>query len=156
MKVGCFVAITAAGLLAGCGGAVASAPTAVPPASHAPPPAVDATPKAPPTAVAEAMPASPPSAPPTWGALFADYFGPGSPGSCGRASRCHAEDMRDAASAYAWLSRRGYIDGTRSALVSPTNSCLRWFGGNMPPQGQPAVDATRDLQAWVAAGAPDD
>ncbi len=70
--------------------------------------------------------------------------------------RCHAADMRDASSAYEWLSRRGYIDGTRSALVSPSNSCLRWFGGNMPPQAQPAEDATRDLQAWVAAGAPDD
>lgn len=154
MKVGRFIAVTVAGLLAGCGGAVASTPTALPPASHASD--VTPVPTAPPIAAAEAMPASPPSAPPTWSALFAEYFGPGSPGSCGRASRCHAEDMHDAASAYTWLSRRGYIDGTRSALVSPSNSCLRWFGGNMPPQGQPAEDATRDLQAWVAAGAPDD
>jgi hypothetical protein len=64
--------------------------------------------------------------------------------------------MRDASSAYDWLARRGYIDGARSALVSPANSCLRWFGGNMPPQARPAEDATRDLQAWVAAGALDD
>jgi len=64
--------------------------------------------------------------------------------------------MRDASSAYDWLARRGYIDGTRSALVSPANSCLRWFGGNMPPQARPAEDATRDLQAWVAAGALED
>jgi len=97
---------------------------------------------------------SPP--PPTWAAIFAAYFGPGSPGSCGRASGCHAEEMRDASSAYDWLARRGYIDGTRSALVSPANSCLRWFGGNMPPQARAAEDATRDLQAWVAAGALDD
>jgi hypothetical protein len=84
-------------------------------------------------------------------------FGPGSPGSCGRASRCHAEEMRDASSAYDWLARRGYIDGTWSPLVNPSNSCLRWFGGNMPPQqAPPAEDATRDLQAWVAAGASDD
>jgi hypothetical protein len=64
--------------------------------------------------------------------------------------------MRDASAAYGWLARRGYIDGTRSALVSPANSCLRWFGGNMPPRARPAEDATRDLQAWVAAGAVDD
>jgi hypothetical protein len=102
------------------------------------------------------MPPSPPAPPPTWNAIFDAYFGPGSPASCGRSGRCHGEEMRDATTAYAWLTGRGYIDGARSALVSPTNSCLRWFGGNMPPQAVPDGDATRDLQAWVAAGAPED
>jgi hypothetical protein len=144
------------GLLTGCGGVAVRAPATFAPPT--PPPRTVAA-----TDVAEAMPASPsasplafPSTPPTWTAMFAAYFGPGSPGSCGRAGRCHAAEMRDASSAYDWLVRRGYIDGTRSALVSPTNSCLRWFGGNMPPQAQPSEDATRDLQAWVAAGAPED
>jgi hypothetical protein len=132
------------GVLAGCGGAAASAPSGL----QAPPP-----PR--PTVTVTLQASSPP--PPTWTAIFATYFGPGSPGGCGQASRCHAEQMRDASSAYDWLARRGYIDGTRSALVSPSNSCLRWFGGNMPPQARPADgDATRDLQAWVAAGALDD
>lgn len=146
----------AVGLLAGCGSAAVPGPATLAPPSPSPPTATV-------RAVAEAMPASaaasavlPSSPPPTWTALFAAYFGPGSPGSCGRAARCHAAEMRDASSAYEWLTRRGYIDGTRSALVSPTNSCLRWFGGNMPPQARPSEDATRDLQAWVAAGAPDD
>lgn len=137
----------------GCAGAVASAPAEPPPPSLAARTVAVA-------AVAESMPASPPVQapipPPTWSAMFAAYFGPGSPGSCGRSGRCHADEMRDARSAYDWLTRRGYIDGTRSALVSPGNSCLRWFGGNMPPKATPADDATRDLQAWVAAGAPDD
>jgi hypothetical protein len=61
--------------------------------------------------------------------------------------------MSDAPTAYDWLARRGYIDGTRSALVSKSNSCLRWFGGNMPPRGEANADAARDLEAWVAAGA---
>jgi hypothetical protein len=149
MELGrCTVAIVV-GLLAGCGGAVVRVPSAPIATVTAAPPST------PPLAAAEAMPASPPAPPPTWSAIFAAYFGPDSPGSCGRASRCHAEEMRDATSAYDWLARRGYIDGTRSALVSP-NSCLRWFGGNMPPQARPAEDATRDLQAWVAAGALDD
>lgn len=137
------------GLLAGCGGAVARAPSGFSSPSLAQPMVT-------PVAAEEAMPPSPPSPPPTWTAIFAAYFGPGSPGSCGQTSGCHAEQMRDASSAYDWLARRGYIDGTRSALVSPSNSCLRWFGGNMPPQARPAEDATRDLQAWVAAGALDD
>jgi hypothetical protein len=64
--------------------------------------------------------------------------------------------MPDAKGAYTWLAQRGYIAGSGSALVSRTNSCLRWFGGNMPPRGQPNDDAVRDLTAWVSAGAEDD
>jgi hypothetical protein len=63
--------------------------------------------------------------------------------------------MTDAPSAYGWLVQRGYIDGARSVLVSKTNSCLRWFGGNMPPRGEANGGAARDLEAWVAAGAPE-
>ncbi|HEX8790356.1 MAG TPA: hypothetical protein VF765_05345 [Polyangiaceae bacterium] len=148
MKTADFTAFLVASLTAGCGAAVVRDPTGVAPIAS-------------PMVRVEAMPAAsltpqPSAPPPTWTALFAAYFGAGSPGSCGRAGRCHADEMRDASSAYDWLARRGYIDGTRSALVDPSNSCLRWFGGNMPPQPQPADDATRDLQAWVAAGAPDD
>lgn len=92
----------------------------------------------------------------TWRSIYATYLGPGSPGSCGRSGACHAADVRDAASAYEWLAHRGYIDGSRSALVSRSNSCLRWFGGNMPPRAEPAEGAVEDLRAWVAAGAPED
>ncbi|HLK39889.1 MAG TPA: hypothetical protein VKU41_24200 [Polyangiaceae bacterium] len=91
----------------------------------------------------------------TWTDIFSTYFGPGTEGGCGRSSACHAEEVRDAGSTYEWLSRRGYITGTQSALVSRTNSCLRWFGGNMPPRGTPNDRATRDLEAWVAGGALD-
>jgi hypothetical protein len=92
-------------------------------------------------------------APPTWATLYARYFGPGTEGSCGRAHGCHAEAMADADSAYRWLAQRGYIAGASSPLVS-NNSCLRWFGGNMPPRGGlPNEEATRDLGAWAAAGA---
>jgi hypothetical protein len=64
--------------------------------------------------------------------------------------------MSDPSSAYSWLASRGYIAGTGSAIVDPRNSCLRWFGGNMPPRGAPNDEAVRDLMAWVAAGAADD
>ena len=90
--------------------------------------------------------------PPTWATLYGRYFAPGTAGSCGRSRGCHAEVMADADSAYQWLAQRGYISGAQSALVG-SNSCLRWFGGNMPPRGTPSEDAIRDLSAWAAAGA---
>jgi hypothetical protein len=96
------------------------------------------------------------ASPPTWSALYAAYFAVGGESGCGRAGRCHATEMGDAASAYAWLSQRGYIAGTQSALASRSNSCLRWFGGNMPPGGASNPQAAEAVIAWVAAGARDD
>jgi hypothetical protein len=93
---------------------------------------------------------------PTWAEIYARYFAPETPGGCARSHACHAESMGDAAAAYEWLSQRGYIAGTQSPLVSTQNSCLRWFGGNMPPRGQPNATAARELTAWVAAGAKND
>jgi hypothetical protein len=90
--------------------------------------------------------------PPTWSAIYARYLGPGTVGACARTRACHASEMSDAASTYSWLAQRGYIAGAQSALVG-SNSCLRWFGGNMPPRGAGDAEAVRDLEAWVAAGA---
>lgn len=140
-------------LLGGGCAAVRQAPlmtvAGVDPMSVEPPPTVQVA-----EAPAPSVPSDVPSAP-TWTAIYTAYFGPGSPGACGRSSECHAAVMGAPPSAYKWLTERGYIDGTRSALVSRTNSCLKWFGGNMPPRGEPSDGATRDLSAWVAAGAPE-
>jgi hypothetical protein len=111
---------------------------------------------APPNVTVPSLPLTRPTeslAIPTWSAIYARYLSPHSDGGCGR-SDCHADVMGDPASAYAWLAQWGYIAGTRSPLVSTTNSCLVWFGGNMPPSGAPNDAALRDLTAWVAAGAP--
>jgi hypothetical protein len=59
--------------------------------------------------------------------------------------------MGTSAKAYSYLS--SYINGTSSRLVSPSQSCLTWFGGNMPPGGGSDAQAVTDLDAWVAAGA---
>ena len=99
---------------------------------------------------------SPSADTPTWSSIYARHLGPGTEGGCGRSGACHRDAMSDAPSAYEWLQQRGYIDGPRSALVSPKNSCLRWFGGNMPPRGTPDDDAAKELAAWAAAGAPKD
>jgi hypothetical protein len=80
---------------------------------------------------------------------------PGTEGSCGRTGRCHARQMADATSAYEWLKQRGYIAGAESALASNANSCLRWFGGNMPPGGHANPQAAAAVAAWVAIGAPE-
>jgi hypothetical protein len=95
-----------------------------------------------------------PSQPARWADIYATYLAPGTTGGCGRSRPCHADVMADAGSAYTWLAQRGYIAGAQSPLVSK-NSCLRWFGGNMPPRGEPNEAAVRELQAWVAAGAPE-
>jgi hypothetical protein len=107
-------------------------------------------------AVVEGESFSPARAAPRWSWLFAQYFAAGTEGACGRSRACHAADIMDASSAYEWLERHGYIAGVQSPLVSTSNSCLRWFGGNMPPRGMPNSQAAQDLTAWVAAGAPND
>lgn len=107
-----------------------------------------------PVAAPAMAPTVAPTPTPSWTEIYATYFAPGTAGSCARAGKCHRDVMADAASAYTWLAQRGYVAGAHSALVSRTNSCLRWFGGNMPPRGAPNEDAVRDLEAWVAAGAP--
>ena len=110
-----------------------------------------------PEPVAEVATTVPPPAPPiapTWSTLYQQYFAVKTEGACGRSSACHATEMSDATSAYSWLERRGYIAGPQSAIASNRNSCLRWFGGNMPPGGRPDPRAADELSAWVAAGAP--
>lgn len=99
---------------------------------------------------------APTPAAPTWSWIFARYFAVGTEGGCGRSHSCHAPEMAQASSAYDWLEQRGYIAGLKSPIASASNSCLRWFGGNMPPRGKPNEEAARDVSAWVAAGAPND
>jgi len=110
-----------------------------------------------PVLAAEVAATTPPSAPPvapTWSMIYGRYFAVKTEGACGRAHGCHSNEMADAASAYSWLEGRGYIAGPLSPIASTTNSCLRWFGGNMPPGGKPNPHAADELSAWVAAGAP--
>jgi hypothetical protein len=81
---------------------------------------------------------------PTWKAVFSSYLA-----TC---QTCHNE-MNSAGSAYTWLRSQGYIAGTSSALVNPAQSCLAWYGGNMPPGGTTNAAAVADMNAWAAAGA---
>lgn len=89
----------------------------------------------------------------TFGAIWANYFGPATMGHC---ANCHGE-MASAASSHAFLTAAGQLSGTTSKLVVPGQSRLTWFGGTMPPGGPASYpEAASDLKAWVAAGAKND
>jgi hypothetical protein len=86
------------------------------------------------------------AAAPTWNTIFSSYFT--------MCKTCHVE-MTTASSAYSWLVSQGFIDGAFSPLVSPAQSCLTWYGGDMPPGGTSNPAAVAAMNAWAAAGALD-
>jgi hypothetical protein len=63
--------------------------------------------------------------------------------------------MTSASKGYTWLNGKGYISSSNAPLADPSQSCLSWLGGNMPPGG-PSSDMTASskLKSWAAAGAP--
>ncbi|HEY1959156.1 MAG TPA: hypothetical protein VGH28_26260 [Polyangiaceae bacterium] len=87
---------------------------------------------------------------PTWTQVFNNYLKSGTKGKC---SSCHSQG-NSASSLYTWLKGRGYISGSGSALVDANQSCLSWYGGNMPTNGPSSyAQAVTDMNAWAAAGA---
>jgi hypothetical protein len=95
----------------------------------------------------DALPAIDGAHAPTWTAIYNDYLMP--------CQACHYQ-MMSAPSAYSWLQSQDYIAGVNSPLVNPSESCLWWYGGNMPPDGMSNPAAVADMNAWAQAGAPYD
>jgi hypothetical protein len=86
----------------------------------------------------------------TWTTVFNTYLAGSTKGKC---SSCHSQGSSKA-NLYSWLKSKGYINGTSSSLVSTKQSCLSWYGGNMPTNGPSSwAQAVTDMNAWVAAGA---
>jgi hypothetical protein len=81
---------------------------------------------------------------PTFSSLFNAYLT-----GC---KMCHTQTSSSNAT-YLWLRSQGYITGSSPALVSTSQSCLSWYGGNMPPGGGDDAAAVTDMNAWAAAGA---
>jgi cellulose 1,4-beta-cellobiosidase len=81
---------------------------------------------------------------PTFTAIFSAYMA-----DC---KSCHTQTT-SAKSTYLWLRSQGYITGTSPALVSSSQSCLSWYGGNMPPGGGDNAAAVADMNAWASGGA---
>jgi hypothetical protein len=109
-----------------------------------------------------------PSSAKTWTAIYAAYFGPGTPGHCGN-SGCHATVRVGFAcgatkdSCYAGLVAKGLIDPANpsgSLLVDSSRSPVAWFdttNGIMPKDApEPNAQAAADIRAWVGAGAKND
>lgn len=65
---------------------------------------------------------------------------------------CHTQ-TNSSNGTYLWLRSQGYITGSSPALVSASQSCLSWYGGNMPPGGADNPAAVADMNAWAAGGA---
>ncbi len=86
---------------------------------------------------------------PTWTEIFNSYLASGTEGRC---DGCHSEGST-ATNLYSWLNGKGYISGASSRLTSSSQSCLSWYGGNMPPGGPSDATAVSEMNAWAAAGA---
>jgi len=86
----------------------------------------------------------------TWTTVFNSYLAGSTKGRC---SSCHSQGSSKS-NLYSWLKSKGYINGTKSALVDPNQSCLSWYGGNMPTNGPSSwSQAVTDMNSWAAAGA---
>jgi hypothetical protein len=82
--------------------------------------------------------------------VWTNYLKGGTVGNC---SHCHGQTS-SASAAYSWLKGKGQIGGSKPALTDPAQSCLTWYGGNMPTNGPSQVaNAVNDMNAWAAAGA---
>jgi hypothetical protein len=104
---------------------------------------------------------------PTWTAIYAAYFGPGSMGHCANMG-CHdvvnnhfmcgttQEDCYQGLVAGVLIDPS---DPTSSRLTDPEMTPLSWYdtGGNMPfdMSFMPSAQASDDIAAWVYAGALD-
>jgi len=86
----------------------------------------------------------------TWTTVFNNYLAGSTKGRC---SSCHSQGSSKS-NLYSWLKSKGYINGTSSALVDSNQSCLSWYGGNMPTNGPSSwAQAVTDMNSWAAAGA---
>jgi hypothetical protein len=104
----------------------------------------------------------------TWTSLYANYFGPNTPGHCGN-SYCHRDSGSSGgkdlvcgttqAACYKGLVSSGLVSTTSpstSSLGVPTTSPLSWYGhgGKMPDDNRMTnAAAAAAVTAWLNAGA---
>jgi len=90
-----------------------------------------------------------PGTPGSWTHVYFAYLAEGTIGNC---YPCHIE-MVDPPASFRWLEEHAYV-GDGAPLLTSTQSCLTWFGGNMPP-GSPvqSAEAVNEMNLWVSSGA---
>jgi hypothetical protein len=101
---------------------------------------------------------------PTWSQIYALYIGPGTPGHCSGTGGCHTTTHggfmcgTNQNDCYQGLVSAGLVtpaDGSASPIGIAGQSPLVWLGGGMPlDSAAPNPAAAAAVQAWVAAGAP--
>jgi len=85
--------------------------------------------------------------------IYTSYMKSGTAGNCG-STFCHPQ-AGSASGAFSYLQSQGYMSGSPPRLVKQGQSCLSWYGGNMPIGGGGGnnTQAVTDMNAWAAAGA---
>jgi len=106
------------------------------------------------------------AAAPTFTQIYAQYFGPGTPGHCSGTGGCHTQSRggfkcgTSKAECYQGLVASGLVtpaSPTQSPIGVVGQSPLAWLGGGMPiDDDSPNPAAAAAVQAWVAAGAKND
>jgi hypothetical protein len=99
---------------------------------------------------------------PAWTDLYNLYLVAGKIGDCTDTNiLCHSQYSSPSAM-YGYLMTQNQLGSNPPALTDPTRSCLTWYAGPndtvmnlMPLTGNPtSAQAVMDMNAWAAAGAP--
>lgn len=99
---------------------------------------------------------------PTWTEIYNLYLVAGKIGDCTDTNiLCHSQYTSPSAM-YGYLMTQNQLGSNPPALTDPTQSCLTWYAGAndtvmnlMPLTGNPmSAQAVMDMNAWAAAGAP--
>ena len=88
--------------------------------------------------------------------IYNAYLKSGTVGNCG-STFCHPEASTPTG-AYSYLESKNYMSGSPLRLVRQGQSCLSWYGGDMPigRAGSDNTQAVMDTNVWAAAGANND
>jgi hypothetical protein len=99
---------------------------------------------------------------PTWTEIYNLYLVAGKIGDCTDTNiLCHSQYNTPSAM-YGYLMTQSQLGTNPPALTDPNRSCLTWYAGPndtvgnlMPLTGNPkSAQAVTDMNAWAAAGAP--
>jgi len=94
----------------------------------------------------------------SWMHIYYAYLDKGTIGNCAARSPCHQAGMPNPPKAYKWLQDQGYLGGSSPALTRKGDSCISWYGGDMPIGGvklpvSETMAAVTEMNQWATMGA---